>query len=174
MAPFAATERHRHTEDHVLAQIDGNAAPKTLVHVREIQIALAQGDFAGIVSKHQAQMAADGANDSVLAGRTLFAQFAIVFRSNSHEVWTAECPGSDVKSPAKPASFETWTATLLESRLVSSPFKTVNLPLIALGIAQHVVKRAVFHHQDDDVFQVIQSSWHIHPRCRCGNGLVLR
>src|SRR5882762_5107745 len=90
MDSFAATERHGHTEDHVLAQIDGNAAPIALAHVREIQIAFAQGDFAGIVSKHQAQMAADGANDSVLAGRTLFAQFAIVFRSNGHEVGTAE------------------------------------------------------------------------------------
>src|SRR5207302_3310483 len=36
---------------------------------------------------------------------------------------------------------------------------------VVLGIesAQHVVERAVLHHQDDDVFQVIQSSRHWLP-----------
>jgi len=40
MCPFSAAKRNSHTEDHVLANVNGHTAPKALPHVGKIQIAL--------------------------------------------------------------------------------------------------------------------------------------
>src|SRR5262249_31453229 len=90
MRSFSASQGYCHSEDDILAEIDRDSPTEALMHLGNVKIASVYRHLAGIVSKQETKMSADGPDNSRLARLAGFTHFPVIFGFHGQKIRAAE------------------------------------------------------------------------------------